>query len=1521
MIDRLRRKLPTPVKAMAVAGNGCGNDGSDENLSRGDAVGVAPEETTDGPGTGRGDDSMSVGRAVRNRKRVSNAPHPRERPTSANAAKRRRSCPACVWDPAKKRWQSAGPRVKNTRPNLGLLGRKYRRLQQRANMVAMNYNRHRHCFSCRKGKRGKVGCRFMIPFAHNIDETRCIQLRKRTGDDHAAIDPDDVRWCKACVLGLRHQDEPFTEEEKHRMRLRIKERGLHYEQVDGVELPRSLVPGGQSLREVFEHLTRPDDRCLVVEVKRPCPPTKEAAMGADSGTEPAGIHALLDMLKEQLDREETLHSASFDAKEIETRLGNESGVEWLAKQCTAAHCDNGIVAEFCDILSAELECNTAVYHLGAGTTATAASTYFCKYNVKPQYDINYNMLVVISTAAEDIRRNPSRAADTGTPARTAKHLTQHIVNTGAERSATEAAMICLGQKAEDADDKLTSVNAWDLCDEACKLIGVEESDARAEHVVNEDDARSRNGITGDTSYRGTVSARHYTVGKEIVWVTVAQHYMFRSTKLRHLNAMEFFELYEVKSIKSIGGAVSSAGSVSSNTRGRKRQASYEFMRAHPLHATHACVLRAKVLLPMLTGGSPPPRPKRGSDCAGVCRWSKYYSSLLIPWGSTNGGAATRGGHFRPMVSMAEFVGWWQTLLAESVRYACHVDRQQKKVQGSSTNPFSVDDRTVLPFVDPAVWVDRIAGLGEGLRGVRRQRSVRDILEYRLFAVENVVLAFAAKQSVVNLANSHRGQGRTLWNEKNIPPEDRKAWGTDDIFDMLRVNRVDRELEECRRNGGRYLRAALNRATSNESLRKHVFDKLVVASDGPETASLVTEPTAVATDAAVGGGPDELAPPVNPLLPAQLVSSVDPAPVGTGRRWGKGAPAGFDRDACERAYDALCTPVAMRRSVRGGTYGSGAVPDPFDERSRHHSALKLHENQRTVGRNFLTCLRAGFAVAGDEDPALLSLCIGPAGAGKSTLIHALLTQVAAQGLGRVVVTGYTGVSCAPFLSPTLLTMCNLPARDVVDDDPDGVTLRAFRDRFVAMTGVRVDDLAGLIIDEISFLKPEVLGRVSRLFAFARGRRTEPFGGLPVLLAGHLSQLPPVGAAGTWFGDVLNEERRGRGDDGLSDRLPRETTRNFRAGVAALRGATRYDLTHNYRAHDDPEFAKCLLNLCSPASGVADASVVPYLRGLPKYDARDEITRFGPFATLSNAMRHAINQQKIREYGRLHRLPVFRWRWQSASRVHIPDDVYATEPSLWGYFCEGAPVQVTLSGKESNPARGVANGTCGLLVALQFTSPPSEVVRKAMSLSGQYNGECDDANGFVELKVSSIDRVVIRVSEGKWHGVDLPTNVTKVLPKLRAPLACGKKNNVARGCIALPLLHLQPKEARLTGVRAAYSYVPKLMKRPCSYELAFALTDYKLQGMTLERLVVLIGMYTFPTRHTLSSLYVMLSRVRRSAQLRILEGQPGSIKGLVGPAMRQRDELIVFDRCYDKRGRYQSELALAAYDDLVAQRAAV
>jgi hypothetical protein len=67
---------------------------------------------------------------------------------------------------------------------------------RRGELVAMNYNRHRHVASCRKGRLGKDGCRFCVPFAHNI-KTRLLQLRVRRHEPTHEITPDDVRWCRS----------------------------------------------------------------------------------------------------------------------------------------------------------------------------------------------------------------------------------------------------------------------------------------------------------------------------------------------------------------------------------------------------------------------------------------------------------------------------------------------------------------------------------------------------------------------------------------------------------------------------------------------------------------------------------------------------------------------------------------------------------------------------------------------------------------------------------------------------------------------------------------------------------------------------------------------------------------------------------------------------------------------------------------------------------------------------------------------------------------------------------------------------------------------------------------------------------------------------------------------------------------------------------------------------------------------------------------------------------------------------
>eukprot|EP01047_Picozoa_sp_COSAG01_P031744 COSAG01_NODE_2264_length_8047_cov_18.774409_1_plen_92_part_00 len=56
-------------------------------------------------------------------------------------------------------------------------------------------------------------------------------------------------------------------------------------------------------------------------------------------------------------------TGSFTGEEVTRGLESSDGVDWLLKQCSAAHCDNGIVAQYCGVISAAMECNTAVYHL------------------------------------------------------------------------------------------------------------------------------------------------------------------------------------------------------------------------------------------------------------------------------------------------------------------------------------------------------------------------------------------------------------------------------------------------------------------------------------------------------------------------------------------------------------------------------------------------------------------------------------------------------------------------------------------------------------------------------------------------------------------------------------------------------------------------------------------------------------------------------------------------------------------------------------------------------------------------------------------------------------------------------------------------------------------------------------------------------------------------------------------------------------------------------------------------------
>ena len=110
----------------------------------------------------------------------------------------------------------------------------------------------------------------------------------------------------------------------------------------------------------------------------------------------------------------------------------------------------------------------------------------------------------------------------------------------------------------------------------------------------------------------------------------------------------------------------------------------------------------------------------------------------------------------------------------------------------------------------------------------------------------------------------------------------------------------------------------------------------------------------------------------------------------------------------------------------------------------------------------------------------------------------------------------------------------------------------------------------------------------------------------------------------------------------------------------------------------------------------------------------------------------------------------------------------------------------------------------------------------------------------------------------------------------------------------------------------------MVRLHQYQLAFALTDFKLQGRTLRKLILSICKRSKPPWMTLSCFYVLISRVRTFEGLRLLQNDHA---GLVAVSSLKHDEMLyAWEHGYDQ-GVWSDERAVAALKHIreVRQRA--
>jgi hypothetical protein len=118
---------------------------------------------------------------------------------------------------------------------------------------------------------------------------------------------------------------------------------------------------------------------------------------------------------------------------------------------------------------------------------------------------------------------------------------------------------------------------------------------------------------------------------------------------------------------------------------------------------------------------------------------------------------------------------------------------------------------------------------------------------------------------------------------------------------------------------------------------------------------------------------------------------------------------------------------------------------------------------------------------------------------------------------------------------------------------------------------------------------------------------------------------------------------------------------------------------------------------------------------------------------------------------------------------------------------------------------------------------------------------------------------------WHEVPLP-DLTKLIPKLYVPPGTEESSEQV-----ISLL-LSPHEEKVDcySVYAAQQGIPsKMGVKRHPYDLAFALTDYKLQGRTLPKLIISLCKRVRMPWMTLQSFYVLISRVESLKGLRILQ----------------------------------------------------
>jgi len=457
---------------------------------------------------------------------------------------------------------------------------------------------------------------------------------------------------------------------------------------------------------------------------------------------------------------------------------------------------------------------------------------------------------------------------------------------------------------------------------------------------------------------------------------------------------------------------------------------------------------------------------------------------------------------------------------------------------------------------------------------------------------------------------------------------------------------------------------------------------------------------------------------------------------------------------------------------------------------------------------------------------LILIHGGPGTGKSFLARKIAERAEANGM-KLCCAGPTGISSS-LLSEgrTLHSLFDLPAKKAKGISVNKENLRKLNPERLSIMKKRLKNIDGIIIDEMSMIPSYMLSQVNDRLNEVLGDshdlkqdRQMQFGGLVVVLMGDLFQLKPVAGLPLYVAAMQRVR-------------PEEAGYPSVRGGALFRQFKGFSLEQQMRAAEDQVHTKRIENL-RKGKGVPRN----LLDGIQRLKPSDWLEfAFSPIVVTTNAERASLNERQALRFASHHGTAILRWRKPLRGEVasllaqEQIDALYQIHPELNGYFIIGAPGHLT---ENLNPTKGFSNGTP--IVFHSVTLPEDSQPR--------------------ELR-----RLIAGAHAGQVIEIPPPKSINVIVPSVPVRPAESLDDNMT----VIPIIASRyPEQIEIKkDSRISYESHP--------VEVAFALTFHKVQGQTVDKIILDLNLRTARSMPNIDfhGLYVGISRVRRFSDMRIL-----------------------------------------------------